>query len=74
MFSDSEHVNKHKLVATPLETKPSSMEAPTISWLPKLYKSPNRYRFISSSRHCSTNILFSLIGVLMPYKFDYNFV
>ena len=37
------------------------MKVPTMYWLPKLHKTPYKYRFISSSSHCSTTKLSILL-------------
>ena len=49
--------NKHKLLASSLQAEPNTMKVPTMYWLPKLHKTPYKYRFISSSSHCSTTKL-----------------
>ena len=45
------------------------MKVPTMEWLPKLHKTPYKYRLISSSSHCfSTKLSILLISSLGTIK------
>ena len=68
-FSASEVLDNHKSVLTSfgIETNENGLELPYIYWIPKMYKNPNKHKFIAGSSKCSTKPLSILLTKLLTH-------
>ena len=68
-LSASEVLDNHKSVLTSfgIETSDDEPDLPYIYWIPKMYKTPYKHRFIAGSSKCSTKPLSILLTKLLTH-------
>ena len=56
-----------------VELSDNQGKLPTMYWIPKLHKSPNKSRFIANSSACTTTNLFQTFNIMsFSHKGTYN--
>ena len=69
IFFASEEMDNHKSVLTSfrIQTNNEELDLPYIYWIPKVHKTPYKYRFIAGSTKCSTKPLSILLTYLLTH-------
>ena len=69
IFSASEVLDNHKSVLTSfgIQSNSEELDLPYIYWIPKMYKSAYKHRFIAGSSKCSTKPLSILLTKLLTH-------